>query len=234
LGGMDSHHYGAVLNESRLNDDIIQSAAFTDNYLNMTRKTLMAMEWVITFCPSASFVVKCDDDAMVNPKNLLEYLLQLRVEQSLHLFAGWRERNGAHKFGKDSKWYVPADMWPSDLSYPPYIRGYFVLHSMRVIKLLYMASFRLQEKYNVSQSAHIDDVYVGLLAKDVGLDAEWLPHLFLNPPNVDHCHMWGIVATLFNVKDDKSWIWYWNAMINFDPIKHKCVELRKILFRTGL
>ncbi|XP_064623876.1 beta-1,3-galactosyltransferase 5-like [Lineus longissimus] len=234
LGGMDQKTYLTVSNESRKNDDIVVSGTYKDDYLNMTRKTLFSMGWVRTHCPSASFVIKCDDDAMVLPKNLLEYLLQLRVEQSLNLFAGFREREGATKFGKESKWHVRADVWPADLAYPAYLRGYFVLHSMRVVKKFHEASFLIKEKYNVSQAAHIDDVYVGLLAKDVGVAAEWLPHLFLNPPDTDQCQVWGMIATLYNIKETSKWIAYWEAINNFDPLKHECLNVRKLIYTAGL
>ena len=53
--------------------DLVQEN-FVDSYRNLTLKTLMAIRWASTYCSNANFVLKIDDDVLVNPSPLLEYL----------------------------------------------------------------------------------------------------------------------------------------------------------------
>ncbi len=47
---------------------------FVDSYRNLTRKSIMAYEWVASYCRQAQFVVKTDDDAVVNAFQLTKEL----------------------------------------------------------------------------------------------------------------------------------------------------------------
>jgi beta-1,3-galactosyltransferase 1 len=51
--------------EQALYNDIVQED-FLDSYRNLSRKGVMAMRWVSNFCSHAEFVMKVDDDIVVN------------------------------------------------------------------------------------------------------------------------------------------------------------------------
>lgn len=47
-------------------DDLVISG-FVDSYNNLTLKTTFMINWVIQYCPQVQFVLKVDDDVLVNP-----------------------------------------------------------------------------------------------------------------------------------------------------------------------
>ncbi|KAK7079772.1 Beta-1,3-galactosyltransferase 5, partial [Halocaridina rubra] len=55
-------------------NDIIQNN-FLDNYRNLTYKTMSWLTWVTKHCQEVPFVVKIDDDVIVNPFHLKKYLV---------------------------------------------------------------------------------------------------------------------------------------------------------------
>lgn len=40
---------------------------FADSYHNLTLKTALMLQWALRRCPHAGFVLKTDDDVLVNP-----------------------------------------------------------------------------------------------------------------------------------------------------------------------
>ena len=54
-----------VSHEANFHRDMILED-FSDSYLNLSTKTVMAMKWAATFCSNAEFVMKTDDDVMLN------------------------------------------------------------------------------------------------------------------------------------------------------------------------
>lgn len=62
-----------VVEESRTYGDILQED-FTDSYMNLTLKSVMALKWTSTHCQQAQYLLKTDDDIFVNVPTLLTYL----------------------------------------------------------------------------------------------------------------------------------------------------------------
>lgn len=59
--------------ESRKFGDIVQEG-FIDSYNNLTVKSVMLLKWVTQRCNSALYVMKTDDDTMVNLQSLQVFL----------------------------------------------------------------------------------------------------------------------------------------------------------------
>ena len=75
----------AVELEAEQFGDIVQ-ADFTDGYWNLTYKGLAALRWVTTYCRRARFVMKTDDDTLVNVPSLLRHLVDVdRIGQARRL-----------------------------------------------------------------------------------------------------------------------------------------------------
>jgi hypothetical protein len=66
------------------NDFII--ADFEDTYRNLTLKTLHMLDWVSTYCSSATYFVKTDDDVFLNVPEFLSLIHEIRVSQGLPLW----------------------------------------------------------------------------------------------------------------------------------------------------
>lgn len=100
--------------EASIHSDIIQSSHI-ENYHNMTYKHVMGLQYAATYCPSAKFIIKVDDDLEVDVEDLYEDLKAFASDipefKSKHIFCkmiiGQANRNPA------SKWHTPRRIYPS-------------------------------------------------------------------------------------------------------------------------
>lgn len=63
--GQEKVNFGELEAENIEFGDLIMGD-FVDTYRNLTRKTIMAYEWLTSYCREAQIVVKTDDDVLVN------------------------------------------------------------------------------------------------------------------------------------------------------------------------
>lgn len=63
----------SIYQESVTFNDIIQES-FLDSYKNLTLKTIMTLKWVSTYCPNTRFILRVNDDVVVNVPYLLKHL----------------------------------------------------------------------------------------------------------------------------------------------------------------
>ncbi|XP_062892738.1 beta-1,3-galactosyltransferase 5-like [Mobula hypostoma] len=140
-----------IRREGELHRDIIQGD-FEDAYHNLTRKVLMGLEWVCSYCPSASFVMKTDSDVFVNTDYLIELLS--RHPTMSNLFTGFIMKHRKPVRDNTSKWYVSEEEYPGD-TYPPFCSG-----------TGYVLSIDLACRvWHTSSSAHLlklEDIHVAL------------------------------------------------------------------------
>ncbi|KAG8431557.1 hypothetical protein GDO86_018182 [Hymenochirus boettgeri] len=107
--------------ENSIYGDIVQQD-FIDTYYNLTLKTLMGVEWVSKYCPTASYVMKIDSDMFLNVGFLIHTVLNPGVPLRKDYATGFIVANTAPNREKDSKFYVPLEIYPND-TYPPYFAG---------------------------------------------------------------------------------------------------------------
>ncbi|XP_069775722.1 beta-1,3-galactosyltransferase 9 [Narcine bancroftii] len=145
--------------EAQRYGDVVQGR-FADTYLNLTLKTLMVLRWATTYCPTARFLLKSDDDVFINLPALVEHLSH-RDAAFQDLYLGRVHSN------------VPVDRDPSSLSYvsesaypgrtfPPYCSGTAYVLSADVAHKVYVAARSMP-------LLNIEDVFVGICAAKVGV-----------------------------------------------------------------
>ena len=71
--------------------DILQGS-FKDTYRNMTYKHIMALKWVLYYCPGVHYVLKSDDDTFVNTPVLMRALAKV-VHYSIFGLLYFKTRN---------------------------------------------------------------------------------------------------------------------------------------------
>lgn len=124
-----------ILNESNAYHDIIQED-FVDSYRNLSYKSVAMLKWSYTYCPSAQYVLKADDDMFVN----LEYLLNVLKHKRLKDTVIGMQITGARPIqDKSSKWYTPKELFNGTV-YPPYCSGTSYVISGDSVEKLYTAS----------------------------------------------------------------------------------------------
>ncbi|MEQ2299422.1 hypothetical protein AMECASPLE_014983 [Ameca splendens] len=152
--------------ENQQHHDLIQSN-FMDSYLNLTIKTMVIMDWLATRCPTAAYAMKVDSDMFLNIDNLV-FMLQTPGIPKLNYLTGMLMWNRPVVRSKNSKWYVPEEMYP-DPQYPTYTLG-----------MGYIFSNDLPAKFvEVSEYIkpfNIEDAYIGECMKRLGLSPT-------SPPN---------------------------------------------------
>ncbi|KAM9844952.1 beta-1,3-galactosyltransferase 2-like [Aulostomus maculatus] len=156
--------------ESRRHHDIIQQD-FLDSYKNLTIKTLMGMNWVALHCLQASYVMKTDSDMFVNTEYLIHKLLRPELRPKKDYFTGNNMRGFAPNRNKNSKWYMPPELYPSE-KYPTFCSGTGYVFSGDLAQKIYRASLSIRY-------LHLEDVYVGICLAKLRIEPTPPPNGFL-------------------------------------------------------
>lgn len=167
--GMRELQQRSLREESQQHRDIIQQD-YTDSYYNLTIKTLMGMHWVSRYCPNARYVMKADSDMFVNTEYLIEKLLKANIPREMY-FTGYLMRGYKPNRNKDSKWYMPPELYPSE-SYPTFCSGTGYVFSGDMAKRIYATSLGIRR-------LHLEDVYVGLCLSKMNIEPMLPPNEFL-------------------------------------------------------
>ncbi|XP_067369123.1 lactosylceramide 1,3-N-acetyl-beta-D-glucosaminyltransferase A [Channa argus] len=156
----------ALLQEDQTYDDLIQQN-FLDTFHNLTTKLILQFHWVHDYCPQAHFFMSADDDVFVHVPNLVKYLRQLVSSKSgaKNLWVGHVHRGSPPDRYKHSKYHVPYDLYPWP-SYPDYTAGAGYVVSADVASKIYHATLFL------NPSIYIDDVFMGICAKTMGVSPQ--------------------------------------------------------------
>lgn len=111
-----------ISNESLLHNDLVQGN-FIDAYRNMTYKHVMGLKWVTRYCPMARYVLKTDDDVLVNVRALSHFLVkELSPWGARDLIACQVLEHALAQRGHNSKWKVSLEEYEA-YYYPTYCAG---------------------------------------------------------------------------------------------------------------
>ncbi|XP_069830893.1 beta-1,3-galactosyltransferase 2-like [Dendropsophus ebraccatus] len=189
-----------LVEESEAFGDIIQQD-FMDTYYNLTLKTLMAMEWVIKFCPSASYVMKIDSDMFLNVDYLVHKVLHPDLPVRSNYFTGFIVPGGSPFRDPSSKWYLPKEVYPSD-TFPPYIAGPGYLFSADIAKKI----------YEVSQEIRVipmEDVFMGVCLYELHIPLTEPPPGIFTGQKIDYdlCKFKNLVTVHHYEKEELRTVW---------------------------
>merc|ERR1719318_1150205 len=110
---------------------------FADTYTNLTIKSVMALRWVLDYCYEAEFVIKADDDTLINILGLVRYLgIVVRPSQRTFFCYVWNRVN----VEREGKWRVPYKQYRNS-TYPMACNGPLYILPKAQIPQLYEASF---------------------------------------------------------------------------------------------
>ena len=136
--------------------DIIQGDYY-EHYWSQSFKVEMGLEWAARYC-SFSFLLKADDDVLVNSKDLVLHLQQESIPNE-RLYLGQVHANAEVR--RSGKHKVSFDEF-ADSTYPDYCAGAGFVLSYDVVECLVPV-------FDVVKPFRIDDVYVGILLNQVGI-----------------------------------------------------------------
>ncbi|XP_069188016.1 beta-1,3-galactosyltransferase 5 [Procambarus clarkii] len=156
----DPKQQAMLIEESEQHHDMIQ-ANFIDSYVNLSYKTTALLTWATRHCPNTPFILKIDDDVILNPIALREFLLAyLRYNpHPVNILGNVRHCDPVVRWGK---WAMPVDIYP-DHEYPSYVAGPSYLVPIAIVPTLLDAISRTRFLF-------LEDVYTtGLAAKRAGI-----------------------------------------------------------------
>ncbi|XP_026160587.1 lactosylceramide 1,3-N-acetyl-beta-D-glucosaminyltransferase A [Mastacembelus armatus] len=162
----------ALLLEDQAYGDLIQQN-FEDTFHNLTAKLILQFHWGHKYCCQARFLMSADDDIFIHMPNLVKYLRQVMSSQSggRDLWVGHVHRGAPPVRRKNSKYHVPYDLYPWS-SYPDYTAGAGYVVSGDVAAKIYHATLLL------NPSIYIDDVFMGICAKTMGISPQ--EHVYIS------------------------------------------------------
>ena len=163
--------------ESQLNGDVVRGN-FIEDYHNLTLKSLLALKWAITYCPRIKYLVKSDDDMVINIPHLYNLLRDVNHERFI-----MGPYNGRSKVDRLFKWSISVSEYPF-YYYPPYEAGSAYVISGSLLSTLFNTSEYVPHIY-------IDDVYItGILGKIVGVTHVVKPGFaYAGSPKNTHCDL---------------------------------------------
>lgn len=207
--------------ENELFNDIAKTE-FIDSYHNLTLKTVMGLTWVKSFCNDTQFVLKIDSDTVPNLVNIVEYLKASRQGAAIFegkLFTGKTPvRDKSTEWTK--KWYVSESEYPYP-TYPPYINGPTYLISSFLIKPALSVSVHIPY-------IPIEDVYVGMLMKTIGVNATQNDrftqlYMYVDHPNAtlefDSFCLFSNAFTVYSFDPPETMYAFWDKWNQFDQRK---------------
>ncbi|KAH9365514.1 hypothetical protein HPB48_016292 [Haemaphysalis longicornis] len=127
-----------VADEAERHGDVVM-LPYVDTYRNLTYKYVYGMKWTMDNCGSASYVVKMDDDMVINLTKLLAYLKSRKLAEkpAFHCFV-WV--NMMVDRNTKSPWYLSRNVYRRNF-FPRYCSGSTVLFESTILEALYNASF---------------------------------------------------------------------------------------------
>ncbi|XP_026053892.1 beta-1,3-galactosyltransferase 1-like isoform X1 [Carassius auratus] len=151
--------------ESRQHRDLVQSN-FVDSYFNLTIKTMVIMDWLATRCSQATYAMKVDSDMYINMENLMTLLLSPNTPRQNYI-TGYLMWNQPVIRDKNSKWYVPEELYPES-RYPTYVLGMGYVFSNDLPPKIVEASEAIK-------AFNIEDAYVGACLKRLVINPSGAP-----------------------------------------------------------
>ena len=152
----NTNHSKQLLREEAFYGDLIRGDYFED-YWNQTLKIEMGFEWAAKYC-NFTFLLKADDDVFVNSQSLLRVLEEPQTPRK-SLFLGHLYKNP--RVLRGGKWLVTEEEY-NETHYPDFCAGPGYVLSRDVV-ISFVDIFDAIPKFK------IDDVYVGMLAKEAGV-----------------------------------------------------------------
>ncbi|XP_053320838.1 beta-1,3-galactosyltransferase 2-like [Spea bombifrons] len=186
--------------ESRTYGDIIQQD-FLDTYYNLTLKTLMGMEWLTKFCPTASYAIKIDNDMFLNVNYLVHQLLRPGLPVRTNYFTGYIVRNTGPLRNRAYKWYVPVEVYPNN-TYPPYCSGPGYVFSVDMAKKIYDVA-------QVIRVIPMEDSFMGICLYELKIPPTPPPANIFNGHRINYnrCAFHKLVTVHHYGKDELRSVW---------------------------
>lgn len=150
----DENVNSAVADEYNQFKDIVL-LNYIDSYENLTTKIMMGFNWIAKYCPNSQYVLRVNDDVVVNTFGLINFLKNMKYEHNRII--GYRITGVAPVRNSSFKFYVSYKEYDKEM-YDPYVEGSAYLITTDLAWVYY-------NKYLYFHyppfSVWLEDVYIG-------------------------------------------------------------------------
>ncbi|KAJ6635719.1 Beta-1,3-galactosyltransferase 1 [Pseudolycoriella hygida] len=174
----------------------------TDTYRNLSRKSVMAYDWLVSFCQEADFVVKTDDDVFVDVFKLTAELSRWTpdVAKSFNFWCAVHSMETVDR-NKKSIYYISPDEYPGK-KIPKHCAGVGYVTQMGVVRLI---AEEISKSFLGPICSHEDVFMTGIVPerlnskrsepiKHVNKMLEWVFYVDENNPNKDGKYIWDVIS----------------------------------------
>ena len=141
-----------IQHEGMLHHDVIQGN-FLDHYQNLTLKSLLILHWWKTYCTSARFLLKIDDNVHLKLPLMMQTVAALEhIQYKNGFIAGYAVESSPVIRKVGSEFFVPPSLY-SKKWYPQYIAGPAYIISKGALEPLWQASLTIPK-------IPIEDIYI--------------------------------------------------------------------------
>lgn len=194
--------------ESNIYQDIVQQK-FIDSYRNLTYKCIMSLHWINLYCSNVNYIIKTDDDVILNTFELISYIEKLNLTKNF-ICNGWK--NVKVNRNLNYKWYVSYSEYSNEY-FKDYCCGFAFLFTGDLVPLLYEQTF-------LSKFFWIDDYYMtGELAHKINATLEFQNKKFILDytrieKSLDEKILRNTLAIHLKGDSKKEW-YFWQALMKF-------------------
>jgi beta-1,3-galactosyltransferase 1 len=164
LGSSESYSVqNRVIEEDDKHNDLIQWE-FIDSYYNCTLKAIGILRWTLFYCKNVKFIMKTDDDILVNPLMLNQFIANItNSKKTIYrtLAKGWEPVRKLNK-SPSSKWYLSYESFSPTL-FPDFMPGPYIISSDSIYPIY-------EEILSSLPALAFDDVYItGVIAEKLNI-----------------------------------------------------------------
>ncbi|KAL3851938.1 hypothetical protein ACJMK2_015630 [Sinanodonta woodiana] len=191
--------------EERVHRDIVQGD-FIDDYHNLTHKAVLGHRWIKEHCQNTKFVLKVDDDVVINMFKLIEDVLPV-FSNSSNIIACSILKN--ESLSRKGKWALSYDYFPGYVKYPfDFCPGAFALMTLQTSLMLFRAS-------HVTPFIWLDDVYMyGILINIANIRLRDIDFTYIGQKHATKCFMKRTPCPMVHiiVHETEKIYFYWRKM----------------------
>lgn len=177
----------AIRNEAERFGDIVQGN-FYEAYRNLTYKHLMGLKWASENCIHARYIVKQDDDIVINLYEIVNKLKSFAHESDV--FGGYVLKGMRTVREPANKWYVKKDEYDAD-TYPDFLSGWLYFVSRETAAIL------VRHSETCNKYFWIDDVFVtGILRHELNIPLIDFHDFYTTDYRFLHCCIEGMKRNL--------------------------------------
>jgi len=182
----DAKEDGLIIEEAKKYNDILVGD-FKDFYLNNVIKTFMSQLWAHSMNPK--YILKSDDDVYIRLPSVINWLVSKNLPNKY--YGGAPYYNFDVDRNPNGKWAI-SKRYFNESKFPPFNAGAFNVISVDLLPKL----FNYVRK---RRPFHTDDAYIGIAARDLGIDVVRIDGLLLEDSMPQGVHGYG-VCRLYNAR----------------------------------